>query len=257
MGRKLKPRILVNCLGCAKPMVVADYSYYRKKFCSQKCAWNNRPSKLIGQPPKRQRTKTNNNIQLKYAPDIIPPYKFVSSPPTLPDYKHPIKIVPLIPKIAVSDHGDVFILDDGEWRPKTSRIRNNGYVYIVCMSNGVRKNYPVHQLVLNAFVGPRPYGHFCLHANGIRNDNRLANLRYGTPSENAQDAINHGTHPSLHQTGKQRTKFNHITINYMRRLLSSGKDYHEIADHFNISRLYCYQLINGSRPPKISTSMTA
>jgi len=42
----------------------------------------------------------------------------------------------------------------------------------------------VHQLVLEAFVGPRPAGHEVLHLNHTPSDNRLANLAYGTRSEN-------------------------------------------------------------------------
>lgn len=42
----------------------------------------------------------------------------------------------------------------------------------------------VHQLVLEAFVGPRPTGCEVLHLNHHPADNRLENLRYGTRSEN-------------------------------------------------------------------------
>lgn len=42
----------------------------------------------------------------------------------------------------------------------------------------------VHQLVLEAFVGPCPEGCEVLHLNHNPADNRLENLRYGTRSEN-------------------------------------------------------------------------
>lgn len=42
----------------------------------------------------------------------------------------------------------------------------------------------IHQIVLEAFCGPCPDGMEVLHGNGIRTDNRLSNLRYGTRSEN-------------------------------------------------------------------------
>lgn len=42
----------------------------------------------------------------------------------------------------------------------------------------------VHQLVLEAFAGPRPEGHEVLHLNHDPADNRLVNLKYGTRSEN-------------------------------------------------------------------------
>lgn len=42
----------------------------------------------------------------------------------------------------------------------------------------------VHQLVLEAFVGPCPHGCETLHGNHKPWDNRLENLRWGTRSEN-------------------------------------------------------------------------
>lgn len=50
----------------------------------------------------------------------------------------------------------------------------------------------VHWLVLSAFVGPAPAGAQRLHNDGCRTNNALANLRYGTRSENMQDLFRHG-----------------------------------------------------------------
>jgi hypothetical protein len=51
----------------------------------------------------------------------------------------------------------------------------------------------VHTVVMLTFRGPRPDGHQIAHGNRDRADNRLANLRYATPTENAHDKILHGT----------------------------------------------------------------
>jgi hypothetical protein len=48
----------------------------------------------------------------------------------------------------------------------------------------------VHRLVLEAFVGPANGLHAC-HGNGVRVDNQLANLRWGTISDNAIDRNEH------------------------------------------------------------------
>lgn len=58
----------------------------------------------------------------------------------------------------------------------------------------------VHQLVLEAFVGPRPAGHECLHDNHVPSDNRLTNLHYGTRSENVKmdyEAGSRQVHPNF------------------------------------------------------------
>lgn len=50
---------------------------------------------------------------------------------------------------------------------------------------------PVHQLVLEAFEGPRPDGMVCRHLNGDKADNRSANLAYGTQADNLRDIAYH------------------------------------------------------------------
>lgn len=53
----------------------------------------------------------------------------------------------------------------------------------------------VHQMVCEAFNGPRPTpAHEVRHLNGDSQDNRPENLVWGTASENRQDTLRHGTH---------------------------------------------------------------
>jgi len=71
---------------------------------------------------------------------------------------------------------------------KNSRS-GNGYLMV---SLGYGQKIAVHILVLEAFVGPRPLGKFCLHRNDDKDDNRLDNLYYGTRSENNEDTYTNG-----------------------------------------------------------------
>lgn len=66
--------------------------------------------------------------------------------------------------------------------------------------NSVSKVRLVHQLVLEAFVGPRPEGMQGCHNNGQPFDNRPENLRWDTRSANALDSVRHGTHPEAKKT---------------------------------------------------------
>lgn len=50
----------------------------------------------------------------------------------------------------------------------------------------------VHMLVLEAFIGPRPEGMWALHWDDDKRNNRLDNLRWGTPSDNNLDAVRNG-----------------------------------------------------------------
>ena len=70
-----------------------------------------------------------------------------------------------------------------------------GYVQIgVPVFPGAKKRIRryLHDLVLTAFVGPRPAGAVARHLNDNRTDNRIENLAWGTRSENQHDAFRNG-----------------------------------------------------------------
>lgn len=69
-----------------------------------------------------------------------------------------------------------------------------GYRTVLLYYAGLSKRFKVHRLVCFAFVGEGGHGQEVCHINGDPRDNRAANLRWGTRSENVQDAIRHGTH---------------------------------------------------------------
>lgn len=60
--------------------------------------------------------------------------------------------------------------------------------------------YAVHQIVALAFLGPRPEGMVVCHWDGDSKNNKLENLRYATQTENAFDAVRHGTHSESKKT---------------------------------------------------------
>lgn len=87
----------------------------------------------------------------------------------------------------VSDQGRVRSLRTG--RILKPQKQTTGYLQV---SLG-RRLHTVHKIVLHAFCGPRPVGCVAAHGDGNKGNNRLANLRYATPIENAADMIAHGT----------------------------------------------------------------
>ena len=110
----------------------------------------------------------------------------------------------------VSDHGRVrsvgrvVQLSNGATRRLNGKLlrpaANNVYPRVVLCRNKERHTHYVHTLVLLAFVGERPAGMECLHKDGNPKNNRLENLRWGTPSENNLDIIAHGNSHSLNKT---------------------------------------------------------
>jgi len=64
---------------------------------------------------------------------------------------------------------------------------NRRYLCVRLIRDGVRETRPVHQLVLEAFVGPRPDNTLGCHWDDDHENNDLSNLRWCTPLANAHD----------------------------------------------------------------------
>jgi hypothetical protein len=75
-----------------------------------------------------------------------------------------------------------------------------GYRRVGMTRHNKKTHYRIHQLVLMAFVGPCPPKQEVRHLNGIKTDNRLVNLQYGTKWENVQDILKHGNNAMLNRT---------------------------------------------------------
>jgi hypothetical protein len=71
---------------------------------------------------------------------------------------------------------------------------------IALYAGGIRTDFQLHRLVLDAFVGPRPEGMEGCHWNDIPTDNRLANLRWDTRSANVRDSVRNGNHAMKNKT---------------------------------------------------------
>lgn len=131
------------------------------------------------------------------------------------------------------------VSDRGRVRGPSGRIlrqqkHGNGYTHItLCEVGGRQSTPPTHQLVLFAFVGPRPPEMECCHNNGKRWDNRLSNLRYDTLPANRKDAYDHG----FRGEGHSRSKLTERAVKEIRRRHARGESYASLARDFGVSRM--------------------
>ena len=75
-----------------------------------------------------------------------------------------------------------------------------GHLRVALCKDGVCSDYRVHNLVLLAFVGPRPDGCVGCHWDDDPTNNHLSNLRWGTHTENHLDRVRNGIHPGANKT---------------------------------------------------------
>ena len=71
---------------------------------------------------------------------------------------------------------------------------NSGHLRVSLNKAGIGAMTLVHQVVAAAFIGPAVDGMEIRHLNDQKGDNRLANLAYGTRSENILDRVRNGIH---------------------------------------------------------------
>jgi hypothetical protein len=117
------------------------------------------------------------------------------------------------------------------------------YPRVFIRRNGKRKQFKVHLMVLETFVGPRPSpDHVGGHLNDIPWDNHLSNLEWITRKENSRQAVENMNSksklcPGFYESNFGRPKFSPELVKELR----SGKyDYlgnaERIAEAFKVSQ---------------------
>lgn len=124
-----------------------------------------------------------------------------------------------------------------------------GYPFVVLYLNGTRHAHSVHHLVLEAFVGPRPEGQVARHGSPDRQDNRLANLCWGTYKENEADKLRDGTAFRLPRgTAHWRSELTEEIVRAMRqRYAAGGVLQRELAEEYGVTPGAVHDVIRGRR----------
>lgn len=100
--------------------------------------------------------------------------------------------------------------------------QNHGeYVTAVLRDSGRHTTRYVHQLVAEAFCGPRPTRqHEVRHLNGLKDDNRACNLAWGTRKENMADSQRLGQTAVGSRVGS--SKLTEAQVRKIKQLLREG-----------------------------------
>lgn len=91
--------------------------------------------------------------------------------------------------------------DEGE-RLDGTRSGNYRQVKLSPNGRGKPRSKRVHTLVAETFIGPLPPGQQVRHLDGNRANNKLDNLKHGTPGKNANDKVRH-QHEAAERAGQQ------------------------------------------------------
>ena len=111
----------------------------------------------------------------------------------------------------------------------------NGYLHVSLKVPGKReRRVGIHQLVAEAFIGPRPDGAEVLHGPNGPGDNRASQLRYGTHLENKADELRDGTRSRGERHGHSILT-DEIVIECRKRR-AAGEGVSSLARQFGVSQ---------------------
>lgn len=125
--------------------------------------------------------------------------------------------------------------------PKQLRAHVSRYATVVLSRNGKKHTCGVHRLLLSTFVSEQPSTIYALHNNGDRLDNRLENLRWGTPQDNANDKIKHGN--SLKGGNNPKAKLNSLKVRVIRHAYNLGLSQQKLANMFGVCQTQISRVI--------------
>lgn len=120
-------------------------------------------------------------------------------------------------------------------------ITRCGYLRVRLWKNGESKDWAVHRLVALAFIGPAPWGHEVCHANGVKTDNCIENLRWCTKEENCSDRKLHGTCTSGERNGRAK-----LSREQVLEIRSSPLSHAKLSAKFGVSRAAIFYAKSGT-----------
>ena len=106
-----------------------------------------------------------------------------------------------------------------------------GYRIVMLCVEARPRVFLIQKLVLTAFRGARPPGMEARHLNGDPTDNRLSNLEWGTPVENAADRDRHNRQVRGQAVGNSK-----LTEADVRSIRADVRPQKEIAADFGVTQ---------------------
>jgi hypothetical protein len=114
---------------------------------------------------------------------------------------------------------------------------DKGYLMVSVSVPGCKfERKRAHRLVCQAFHGLAPQSDFQVnHINGIKDDNRVENLEWCTPSKNLYHAYDTGLKTAPRGSIHCRAKLDERDVSAIRRLWSLGQKARVIADAYGVT----------------------
>lgn len=150
------------------------------------------------------------------------------------------RVCPSFPAYEVSESGHVLRRRRGIRGGKIGKImkpyvREDGYRMYILRRDNKSYHRKAHQLVAEAFIGPRPFPKAEVrHGDGTRTNDHFSNLEWGTRAENRADMVRHGTR--LAGEHAPRAKLTMEQARQIRELAKTGLAQWKIGERFGVAQ---------------------
>jgi len=139
--------------------------------------------------------------------------------------------------------------------PKILAQGTGRYAQVTLCRDGHKRAKSVHDLVLTAFVGPRPSGCEAAHNDGKSRHNWASNLSWKTHRDNVADKIAHGTHQIGERNPCARLTQSCVAAirrDYRKRSRATGAP--ALGRHYGVAPSTILAVIHGVNWSQISTT---
>jgi hypothetical protein len=120
--------------------------------------------------------------------------------------------------------------------------KKNGYLAVGLSVDCKVVTKLVHRLVAEAWIGDVAGLDVC-HNNGVRDDNRVENLRIDTRQGNMKDVVKHDTHIRGERCGTN--KYAESMIRELKKEIAQGKVLRQLAEKYGMPATTVYGIADG------------
>lgn len=144
-------------------------------------------------------------------------------------------------ELEVSDLGRVRVAQTGRIVAQSTVL---GYCRVVLRIGDRLRRARVHRLVARAFIpNDRPEAEYVNHIDGDKRNNRVGNLEWCTPLENARHAVALGLQPHGEAHGASKLKVEQV--HRIRSMRSEGHTLRSIAKALGMSDTAVFRVVSG------------
>ncbi len=148
----------------------------------------------------------------------------------------------------VSDRGDLVRIWKSKKKPvKVVYCKRHGYGYVTLCGGGTQQRTKIHHVVLKAFGHmPTKERNQARHLDGVKANNWLSNLKWGTALENNADKVLHNRVGGACRGQKHHNaKLTNDAVKKIRVLLRAGFYQRDIAQLFGVTQSNISKIATG------------